>query len=381
MREAASTRLCLLADPPGEGWPSMDLVAEMLEHGLRHLVDGPRFREVTRVTPPLPRVARRLPRVGTRNAAFNVDRLLTRFGLYPLEALRLRRSADLFHVADHTYGQLALALPAERTGVYCHDIDAFRSLVEPERDPRPAWFRAMARAQLTGLQRAAVVFHSTAAVREELLRHGLVDANKLVHAPYGTSPEFTPEGDTPLPDAVAALGGRPYLLHVGSSAPRKRLDVLFEVFARVRRRFPELGLVQQGGALTPALRAQVESLGIGDALVQPPRQERTGLAALYRHARLVLMTSDAEGFGLPVVEALACAAPVVASDIPPFREVGGEAVTFCPRGDVEAWSATVTRLLEHSEEAPSPEARRMVARRYSWKTHAETLRDAYLRLT
>jgi glycosyltransferase involved in cell wall biosynthesis len=239
----------------------------------------------------------------------------------------------------------------------------------------------MARVQLAGLRRAAVVFHSTAAVREELLRHGLVDASRLVHAPYGTAPEYTPEDTTPLPEAVAALGGRPYLLHVGSSAPRKRLDVLFEVFARVRRRFPELRLVQQGGALTPELQAQVEALGLREVLVQPPRQERAGLAALYRHARLVLLTSDAEGFGLPVVEALACAAPVVASDISPFREVGGEAVTLCPRGDVEAWSAAVIRLLEHPEEAPSPEVRRAVAQRYSWKAHAETVRDAYLRLT
>lgn len=380
MRDAGSTRLCLLADPPGEGWPSMDLVAEMLERGLTRWMDGSRFREVTRVAPPLPRVVRRIPKLGGRNAAFNVDRMLTRFGLYPLEALRLRRRADLFHVADHTYAQLVHALPAERTGVYCHDIDAFRSLVEPERDPRPAWFRAMARVQLAGMQRAAVVFHSTGAVREELLRHGLINAEKLVHAPYGTAPEFTPEGTDPLPEAVEALGSRPYVLHVGSSAPRKRLDVLFAVFARVRRRFPELRLVQQGGALPPALREQVASLGIEDALVQPPKQERSGLAALYRHARLVLMTSDAEGFGLPVVEALACGAPVVASDIPPFREVGGEAVTFCPPGDVEAWSTAVIRQLEHPEEAPSREARLGVAARYSWKAHAETVRDAYLSL-
>ncbi len=380
MADAGASRLCILADPPGEGWPSMDLVAEMLERGLTHLVDGPRFREVTRVAPSLPRLVRRLPKVGTRGAAFNVDRMLTRFGLYPLEALRQRSGADLFHVADHTYGQLVHALPAGRTGVYCHDIDAFRSLVEPEKHARPAWFRAMARVQLSGMQRAAVVFHSTQAVREELLRHGLIAASRLVHAPYGTAPEFTPEGETPLPQEVAALGGKPYLLHVGSSAPRKRLDVLFAVFAQVRRRFPELRLVQQGGALTPELREQVEALGIGEALVQPPKQERSGLAALYRHARLVLMTSDAEGFGLPVVEALACGAPVLASDIPPFREVGGDAVTFCPKGNVDAWSEAVIRSLEHPEESPSRAVRRDVAARYSWKAHAETLRDAYLRL-
>src|SRR5205823_211201 len=97
-----------------------------------------------------------------------------------------------YHVADHSYAHLARALPAGRTGVYCHDVDAFRSLFDP-RERRPAWFRALARHVLSGLQKAAVVFHSTLCVRAELERHGLVDPARLVHAPYGVAPEFTAE--------------------------------------------------------------------------------------------------------------------------------------------------------------------------------------------
>ncbi|XXF79112.1 glycosyltransferase [Myxococcaceae bacterium GXIMD 01537] len=380
MRDASTLRFTILADPPGEGWTSMDLCAEMLEDGLTRWASGPRFGEVTRVAPGLPRVVRRLPRVGSRNAAFNADRMLTRFGLYPLEVLRQRTRADVFHIPDQSYAQLAFALPAERTGVFCHDLDAFRCLVEPAKEPRPAWFRAMSRVQLSGLQRAAVVFYATQAIGDELLRHRLVEERRLVHAPLGTAPEFTPDGPAALPPEVAALGGAPYLLHVGSSAPRKRLDVLFAAFAEVRRHFPDLRLVQQGGALTPELRAQAEALGIGTALVQPPKQPRETLAALYRNARLVLQPSDGEGFGLPVVEALACGAPVVASDIPVFREVGADAVTFAPRGEAAEWAPLVRGLLERPDSAPSRARRLEVAGRYSWKTHAETIRDTYLRL-
>ncbi|NOK05019.1 MULTISPECIES: glycosyltransferase family 1 protein [Myxococcus] len=376
-----AARLALLMDPREEGWPSMDLVGEALLEGL---AAHPSEVHVTAVRPDMPAVLRRLPRAGARNAAFNADRLLTRFGLYPGRALLARGRYDAFHVVDHTYAQLVHALPASRTGVYCHDLDAFRSVLEPQREPRPAWFRAMARAQLAGLERAAIVFHSTQAVRTELLAHGVVPESRLVWAPYGVSPEYRPEPTPGTPDASEAvltpLGGRPYLLHVGSAIPRKRLDVLFAVFAALRARSPELRVVQQGGALNDSQRAQVEALGIGDALLQPPRQERATLAGLYRRAAAVLVTSEAEGFGLPVIEALACGAPVVASDLPVLREVGAEACTYCPVGDVPAWVESVAALLAGHDAQPSRETRLTRASRFTWAAHARTVLDAYLRL-
>jgi glycosyltransferase involved in cell wall biosynthesis len=376
----APLRLALLMDPLEEGWPSMDLAGEALHEQLH----GP-LAESVWVTPVRPRMvplARRLPGLGERRQALNVDRLLTRFLAYPARLALGTRGLDAYHVVDHTYAQLVHALPPERTGVYCHDLDAFRSLLEPEKEPRPAWFRAMAWATLKGLQRAAVVFHSTGTVREELLRHGLVPPERLVHAPLGASPEYGPEpvpGDT-SDEVLRPLGGQPYVLHVGSGIPRKRLDVLFEVFAALRRRYPELRLVQQGATLNEAQRAQVERLGIGDALLQPPKLDRATLAGLYRRARGVLVTSEAEGFGLPVIEALACGAPVVASDLPVLREVGGEVVTYVPVGDLDAW----TEATHHVLESPEPDTRRSQriahGRGYSWEAHARIILDTYRRL-
>jgi glycosyltransferase involved in cell wall biosynthesis len=140
-------------------------------------------------------------------------------------------------------------------------------------------------------------------------------------------------------------------------------------------------LVQQGGALSPAQREQVERLGLGDALVQPPRQERPTLAGLYRQARAVLVPSEAEGFGLPVIEALACGAPVVASDLPVLREVGADACTYAPVGDVATWTDAVDALLT-GRQPPPPRAERLArAARFTWTAHARTVLDAYLRLT
>jgi glycosyltransferase involved in cell wall biosynthesis len=94
----------------------------------------------------------------------------------------------------------------------------------------------------------------------------------------------------------------------------------------------------------------------------------------------VLLPSEAEGFGLPLIEALACGASVVASDIPVLREVGAEAVTYCPVGDVLAWAEQVTRLLADPVTAPPREVRLSRAARFTWAAHVRTIAEAYLRL-
>src|SRR5262249_37045518 len=98
-------------------------------------------------------------------------------------------------------------------------------------------------------------------------------------------------------------------------------------------------------------------------------------------AELVLVPSEREGFGLPVLEGLASGAAVVASDIAPFREVAGEAVTYCPVGEIESWVETVTTLLEEPGLRPTAETRRTVAQRYTWTAHAKLVANAYARLT
>jgi glycosyltransferase involved in cell wall biosynthesis len=371
---AARPRLAVVCDFPEEGWPSMDLAAEMLLRELRWQ-RGPLHAE--RVCPPFRRRLGRVPWLGRRASAFNADRLLNRLWDYPRHLRPRAGEFDLFHLCDHSYGQLVHALPAERTGVFCHDLDTFRCLLEPHRERRPRWFRAMARHVLRGLEKAAVVFHTTAAVRAEIERHGLLDPSRLVQAPLGAAPEFTAE---PLEDEPTGDGVAPFVLHVGSCIPRKRIDVLLDVFAAVRARHPDLRLFKVGGAWTPAQREQLDRLGLRDAVTVLDGVGRRVLAVLYRTARLVLLPSEAEGFGLPLVEALACGAAVAASDLPVFREVAGDAARYFPVGDVPAWTEGVCRLLADPAAAPPRAARLARASLFSWAHHARVIADAYGRL-
>jgi glycosyltransferase involved in cell wall biosynthesis len=361
-------RLAVICDAVEEGWRSMDYVAEML---VKHLQEehSDQFETVA-ITP---RFFRAFERIASGKSAFNADRAVTRFLTYPTSLLRSRSKFDLFHVADHSYAQLVHVLPRERTGVFCHDLDAFEPALLRDGVPTASWRFAMARFQLAGLQRAAIVFHSTQGIRARILDHRLIESRRLVEAPYGIAEEFWNPSRLPLPPGVT----EPFLLQVGANFPRKRLDVLLHVFAKAQREIPTLLLVQVGAVLDVAQRELVQGLGIREALIQPPPQSRAELAALYARAALVVVPSEREGFGLPVLEALAAGAPVVASAIPALREVGGKAVTFCPVADVEKWSTTVIDLVRRPSANPSIEARRAQARRFTWGAHAERIADSY----
>jgi len=374
-----NTRLAILCDYLEEVWPSMDLCGEMLA---RELQLRPRDFSCQRLLPPFRRRLGRLTPLPFPGARFNADRLLNRLFDYPRFLREHLQAFDYFHVVDQSYAHLVHSLPAERTGVFCHDLDVFRCLFHPEQEPRPRWFRAMMRRCMRGFSKAAVVFHSTLRTRELILQHGLVSEDRLVHAPYGIAPEFCPQESGTIEDAqlLADLARGPYLLHVGNCIPRKRIDVLLDVFASVRSQIPDVRLVKVGGSWTPEQEAQIDRLEIGASLVHKTDLSRADLAAIYRGASVVLLPSEAEGFGLPVIEALACGSVVVASDLATVREVGGDAVVYCPVADVPAWVDSVLRLLRDPATAPARGARLQRAGRYTWAAHAQTIEEAYARL-
>lgn len=367
-------RLGVVRDFRVECWPSMDLCADQL---LSHLRVLPGLKS-TDLETPFRRGFQRFPMLGRRVEAFNADRAINRHLVLPRFLRRRPGEFDFVHIVDHSYAHLVRSAPTGRAGVYCHDLDAFRSVLEPARDRRPWWYRRLAERSLNGLKRAAVVFHNSAAVGRELANWGLVNPDRLVHAPLGVAEEFTTESErtVKLPFAVDGC----FLLNVGSSLTRKRLDVLLDVFAVIRGRLPQLRLIQVGGPWTPQLAEQIVRLGIGSSVTQISGLTREQLAEFYRNASAVLVTSDAEGFGLPVIEALACGAAVVASDIPVLREVGGAAVDYCAVADIAAWAETVLRAINDASTSARRSERLAHAARFSWREHARIIGETYLRM-
>lgn len=374
-------RLALLADFPEEGWHSMDLCAEMLMTTLR--ASRGQELQVGSISPRFVRRFGRAPLLGTRALGVNADRLLNRMWDYPRWLRRRRRGYDYFHLCDHSYSQLVHELPPGRTGVFCHDLDTFTCILQPGRERRPFWFRAMTRRIFSGMQKAALVFHTTQAVRAEILESGMIDPKRLVQAPLGVAREFTASparAEPECPNITSGLCGRPYVLHVGSCIARKRIDVLLDAFARARSRRNDLCLVKAGGDWSPNQREQIRSLELEPAIFHFRGLSRSRLAELYRQASAVLAPSEKEGFGLTVIEALACGAPVIASDIPALHESGGAAAIYVPVGAVDAWADAIVAVVDKPNAAPAREARLRQAAQFSWDRHARIIADAYLNM-
>ena len=140
---------------------------------------------------------------------------------------------------------------------------------------------------LRGLRKAALIFHTTLAVRQEILSHGLAPPEILVHAPLGHADEFTaePPADPQADRILGSLQG-PYLLHVGSCIPRKRVDFMLELFALLRQALPELHLVKVGGVWTDAHQEMIRRHQMEVAIVHVTDISRSTLACLYRRAEL-----------------------------------------------------------------------------------------------
>jgi len=239
-------RVALLADYLEEGWPSMDLVAEMLldrltrEHASH--IDAALIR---------PSLRRRLSRVSAQRVAVGVDRIAGRLWDYPRFASSLRDRFDVFHVVDHSYAQLVHQLPADRTLVTCHDLDTFRSVLEPEREPRSAPFRAMTRRILDGLRKAGHVACDTEATRTLLIERARFAEEKTSVVHNGLHPSFTMKREAAADrEAAQLLGPRRSsidILHVGSAIPRKRIDLLVRMMSELGGR---VRLVRVGGPFT-----------------------------------------------------------------------------------------------------------------------------------
>lgn len=348
-------RIAVVCDFLEEKWPSMDLVAETLFENLQ--VHHRNEINAVLIRPRFVRRLSRIPSVASRKGTFNADRLMNRFFDYPRFIRRIRNEFDVFHIVDHSYSHLVHHLPYRRTVVTCHDLDTFRSVLKIDRPHRSPVFRAMTKRILSGLQSATVVSCVSCATRNEILAHHLLSAERLVVirncVPSACSHNPDPIYDQRItrllgPSSPDALD----LLHVASTIPRKRIDQLLRVFAAVREQIPFARLIRVGGALTRAQHHLAEELHIGNSVIVMPYLERRELAAVYRRATMLLMPSEAEGFGLPVIEAMACGTPVVASDIPALREAGGAATEYCSVGDVTGWSKSVFALVAERRERP-----------------------------
>ena len=188
-------------------------------------------------------------------------------------------------------------------------------------------------------------------------------------------------GVTPFPEPVdPGLATGSYLLAVGQLMPRKDFHTLLRAFARARVGDARLVLAGPPGIDEASLRAAAQQLGIGERVVFAGPVSDALLAGLYAGAIALCFPSIAEGFGLPLLEAMAAGLPVVASDIDVVDEVCGDAALRFPVHDQDALAAALEEIVRDEAARSSLRvAGRARAAQFTWDRTAELTVQGYER--
>ena len=183
--------------------------------------------------------------------------------------------------------------------------------------------------------------------------------------------------DRGRPGATAS-GDRPRLLFLGRLEPRTGLDVVLKAMPKILARFPGAELMVAGaGPWLRHYRKYAAGLGVHATFLGRVLEERP---ALYRNADIYLCPTNRASFGVTLLEAMACGAPIVASDLPAFREVAGNQAVLVPAADPDAWAAeTIALLADPSRREAMSRAGREAALGFAWPRIADRLLEVYHR--
>ncbi len=286
-----------------------------------------------------------------------------------LPALQWRHRIDLLH--------MQYRLPLLRFGACActiHDV-LFES--HPQFFPRSfIWQSRWSYRQAA--RHAALLMTVSDYSRREMARHLGVPVSRIALTPNAVDATRFHADRQQGADAVRHHGLTPggYLLTVGRLEPRKNQALLIEAYARLGPQAPPLAIVGQRDFQYGAVFEAIERLALGSRVRLIETVDDAQLPALMRHALLFAYPSVAEGFGMPVLEAMASGVPVLASHSTALPEVASDAAELLPPESVDAWATALQRLIDDPlRRAALVSAGLARAQSFRWEDAAAVLLD------
>ncbi len=300
-----------------------------------------------------------------KSPAWVTRRLATDFGFRSLE----RFSGEVDAFMDSEWFR-----PRQQGGVRLATVYDVIPLLFPE------WVSPRTRkAHLRSLRqigdRADRIVAISEATKRDLVEHLGIAPDRIAIAYPGVGEEYRHA----VAAAPAAVGDRSYIVVVGTTNARKNLLRMLEAFAIIARARPELDLVVVGAADVdePAIREAVVQLGVAERVHRLGYISDQELASTVAAARLLVFPSLYEGFGMPVVEAMAVGIPVAASASTSLDEACGDAAARFDPLDVEAMAASIGGVLDDGAHASQlVERGRVHAATFTWSAAGEAIAQA-----
>jgi glycosyltransferase involved in cell wall biosynthesis len=283
---------------------------------------------------------------------------------------------DLLFVPSHV---VPLAHPA--SVVTLHDL-GYLAFPEAHTARRRLELHLTTRWSLRAARRVIAISRAT---RDDLVRHYGADPARIAVVHHGLGAGFRPVDDPAVVTAAAARHGLagPYFLYVGTVQPRKNLERLIEAFAAATAGLPEprpvLAIGGRRGWLSEAIERRAAALGVGGRVRFLGYLPDADLPTLLSGAVAFLFPSLYEGFGMPVLEAMACGAPVLTSTTSALPEVAGDAALLVDPRDTGAIAAAIGRLASDEGLRTELRTRGLVrAAQFTWERCARATLEVLL---
>ena len=334
-------RVALIAGPSGLN-TGIGRYVQMLHAGLRESgVDA------VRVAPTLPS----LP-----NASYRLFHWLGRdlrafLTYYPFWSSYPK--ADIYHLTSQTLASLLLfRRPKGRVVVTVHDIFPYMVYNDPQLGSPYRTEHLFYRLPIPGLKRADHLIANSQYTKQCVVEHLGIAPERITVVYLGVDHErFRPLS---VPAAIRETYGLPegrrYLIYVGSEDPRKNLATLVRALAELRRELPDVELIKVGRPHFARERQRLielaTQLGVRTVIHFLEDVPEDDLPLLYNLADLCVMPSLYEGFGFPVLEAMACGTPAVYANAGSLPEIAGNAGVQVSPCDVDAFASTLLALLK-----------------------------------
>lgn len=344
------------------------------------------YTHVKRILPPDLALETTVLRPWSGTGVAPLDSLLSGFVRYPLKIREAARKSDLLHILTHHFAYLLLGVRHENTMVTCFDMIPFAR--KEEQTPMERGLNILI---LKGMKKARRIIAISHWTKGEIMKYAGVAEEKIFVVPCAVDHSLyfpDKEGGKKFREAMDIPDSLPIFLYVGSEQPRKNLKTLTSALRLLAEKGMDFLFLKVGRPQWPKGREiflrQIHEARLEERtkiLDYVPENAAGGgfcLREVYNAADIFLFPSLYEGFGIPILEAMACGVPTVVSNTTSLPEVAGDGAILLPPEEMDAWSDALRSLLDSEGKRKEAREKGIVnAKKFQWSQSADILKNLY----
>lgn len=345
-----------------------------------HLICEQNKREVHGSLRVQEEVARRLRNINIirtdyKQTESNIKNKIYTLLMFPIRVFLRSRNCSINHFFHQNFAYIICLLPIRNPIVTCYDLIFFKDkYVSP-------FQRTFNNLCLNGMKRADKIITGSEFSKKDIVECLNIESSKVKVAPFAYDSELYKQTETGLSDKYG-LRNNKIVLYVGSEQKRKNVDKILKAIALVKKKCPGIVFVKVGKPGESSAREKLMDLIYGLKIDENVRFidyiEEEDLPPIYNMADVFVFPSSYEGFGLPVIEAMACGCPVITTKKTSLVEVAGDAAICVDPNDIEELARMIIRVLDDKEVAEKLRKKGLLqAKKFRWETTVKVIEQVY----